>query len=135
MVRIVIAVVLFAHGIGHVLGPLQVAKVATVNPTWTGDSWLLTGVTGQTFSSIVGLVLWVAAMIGFVAAAAVVMGWLPASWWVPLAVGSSVISLVAIALFPTAFPATSTVGAVVVDIATLVAVLGLKWTPTALQAA
>lgn len=132
MVKIVIAVVLLAHGIGHVLGPLQVAKVAQVNPTWTGDSWLLTGVTGQTVSNAVGLVLWVTAMVGFVAAAAVVMGWLPASWWVPLAVGSSVVSLLAIALFPNAFPLTSTLGAVVIDVAVLAAVVVLKWAPTAL---
>jgi hypothetical protein len=134
MVKIVVAVVLFAHGIGHVLGPLQVAKVAQVNPTWAGDSWLLTGVAGQMASNVVGLVLWVAAVVGFVASAAVVMGWLPASWWVPLAVGSSVVSLVAIALFPAAFPLTSTIGAVIVDIAVLVAVVGLKWAPTALPA-
>ncbi|HET9082983.1 MAG TPA: hypothetical protein VFN41_01165 [Candidatus Limnocylindrales bacterium] len=134
MVKIVVAVVLFAHGIGHVLGPLQVVKVAQVNPTWAGDSWLLTSVAGQTASNVVGLVLWLAAMVGFVASAAVVMGWLPASWWVPLAVGSSVVSLVAIALFPAAFPPTSTIGAVIVDIAVLVAVLGLKWAPTALPA-
>ena len=132
MVKIVIAVVLLAHGIGHVLGPLQVAKVAHVNPTWTGDSWLLTGVTGQTVSNVIGLVLWVTAMVGFVAAAAVVMGWLPASWWVPLAVGSSVVSLLAIALFPNAFPLTSTLGAVVIDVAVLAAVVVLKWAPTAL---
>ena len=132
MIKIVIAVVLLAHGIGHVLGPLQVLKVTQVNPTWAGDSWLLTGVTGQTVSNVIGLVLWVGAMVGFVAASAVVMGWLPASWWVPLAVVSSVVSLVAIVLFPTAFPMTSTVGAVVVDVAVLVAVLGLKWTPAAL---
>jgi len=134
MIKIVVAVVLLAHGIGHVLGPLQVAKVAQVDPSWTGDSWLLTGVTGQTFSNLIGLVLWIAAMVGFVAAAAVVMGWLPASWWVPLAVGSSVVSLLAIVLFPTAFPATSTVAAAVVDIAVLVGVIGLKWTPVALPA-
>jgi hypothetical protein len=132
MVKILVAVVLFAHGIGHVLGPLQVFKVTAANPTWNGDSWLLTGVTGQTVSNVIGLVLWVGAMVGFVAASAVVMGWLPASWWVPLAVVSSVVSLVAIVLFPTAFPMTSTVGAVVVDVAVLVAVLGLKWTPSAL---
>ena len=134
MIKIVIAVVLLAHGIGHVLGPLQVLKVTQVNPTWAGDSWLLTGVAGQTMSNIIGLVLWIGALVGFVAAAAVVMGWLPASWWVPLAVGSSIASLVAIALFPTAFPTTSTVGAAVVDVGVLVAVIGLKWTPAALPA-
>ena len=134
MVKILVAVVLFAHGIGHVLGPLQVFKVTAAEPTWNGDSWLLTGITGQTVSNAIGLALWVAAMIGFVAAAAIVMGWLPASWWVPLAIGSSVVSLVAIALFPTAFPTTSTVAAAVVDVAVLGAVLVFRWTPTALPA-
>jgi hypothetical protein len=134
MVKILVAVVLFAHGIGHVLGPLQVFKVTAAEPTWNGDSWLLTGVTGQTVSNAIGLALWVAAMIGFVAAAAIVMGWLPASWWVPLAVGSSVVSLVAIALFPTAFPTTSTVAAGGRRRCVLIGVLGLKWAPTAIPA-
>ena len=134
MVKILVAVVLFAHGIGHVLGPLQVFKVTVANPSWNGDSWLLTGATGQTFSNVIGLALWIAAMVGFVAASAVVMGWLPASWWIPLAVGSSVVSLVGIALFPNAFPMTSTVAAAVVDVVVLAAVVLLKWTPTALPA-
>ena len=134
MVKIIVAVVLLAHGIGHVLGPLQVFKITATDPTWNGDSWLLTGVTGQTLSNVIGLALWIAAMVGFVAASAVVMGWLPASWWIPLAVGSSVVSLVGIALFPNAFPMTSTVAAAVVDVVVLAAVVVLKWTPTALPA-
>lgn len=132
--RFVIAAVLFAHGIGHVMGPLQIFKVAVINPTWSGDSWLLTGVAGQTFSQAVGLVLWTTALIGFLAAAAVVMGWLPAEWWTPLALVASVASLVAIALFPAAFPTASTIGAVVVDVAVLLAVLWFHWAPTALAA-
>lgn len=134
MVNVLVAIVLLAHGIGHVLGPLQVLKVGAINPMWAGDSWLLTGVAGQSVTNVIGLVLWIAAMVGFAAAAAVVMGWLPAAWWAPLAIGSSVVSLIAIALFPNAFPMTSTVGAVVVDVAVLAAVLVLKWAPTALPA-
>jgi hypothetical protein len=134
MVNVLVAIVLVAHGIGHVLGPFQVLKVTRVNPTWTGDSWLLTSAAGQSASNVIGMVLWIAALLGFVAAAAVVIGWLPASWWVPLAVASSVASLVAIALFPNAFPMTSTVAAVVVDVAVLAAVLVFRWTPTTLPA-
>ena len=96
--KFVIAAVLFAHGIGHVMGPLQVFKVAVVNPAWAGDSWLLTGAGGQTLGQAIGIVLWMTALVGFVAAAAVVMGWLPVTWWVPLAVASSVASLAAIGL-------------------------------------
>jgi hypothetical protein len=129
--KFVIAAVLFAHGIGHVMGPLQVFKVAVINPAWAGDSWLLTGAAGQTLGQAIAIVLWMTALVGFVAAAAVVMGWLPVTWWVPLAVVSSIVSLAAIGLFPTAFPTFSTIGAVVVDLATLLAVLGLHWVPVA----
>ena len=129
--KFVIAAVLFAHGIGHVMGPLQVFKVAVINPAWAGDSWLLTGAGGQTLGQAIGMVLWMTALVGFVAAAAVVMGWLPVTWWVPLAVVSSIASLAAIGLFPTAFPTFSTIGAVVVDLVTLLAVLGLRWVPVA----
>ena len=69
-------------------------------------------------------------MIGFVVLAGVVMGWLPATWWAPLAVASSVVSLVGIVLFPAAFPLTSTIGAVAVDAAVLVATLWLHWVPS-----
>jgi hypothetical protein len=114
------------------MGPLQVSRIAVINPAWNGDSWLLTGVAGQTVSHAIGLVLWMTALIGFVLAAAVVIGWLPATWWVPTALVASVASLVAIALFPSAFPTFSTIAAASVDIAVLVAVLGFQWTPEAL---
>ena len=129
MFRIIIAIVLFAHGIGHILGPLQVTRVAVVNPEWDGDSWLLSGATGASAAQVIGVILWLAAMVGFTALAAVVMGWLPQSWWVPLALGSSLISLAAIGLFPSVFPTGSTVGALVVDIAVLVAVIWWHWAP------
>ena len=130
MVDIVVAVVLFAHGIGHIMAPLQIARIATVNPAWAGDSWLLTGPVGPTATQVVAIVLWIAALVGFVVLAAVVIGWAPTAWWVPLAIGSATVSLVAIALFPLALPPFSVVGAVAVDVALLVAVLWLHWAPT-----
>jgi hypothetical protein len=39
------------------------------------------------------------------------------SWWEPLAIAALVAYLVAIIVFPTAFPTTSTVGAIAVDVA------------------
>jgi len=79
-------------------------------------------------------VLWVGAMVGFALAAAVVMGWLPEAWWVPLALGSSLLSLAGLLLFPAAFPMTSTLGALVVDLVVLAAVLWAGWTPSDLPA-
>ena len=129
MLRIVIAIVLVAHGIGHVLGPLQALKISQVNPAWDGDSWLLTRIVGPTITQTAGLALWAIALVGFIAAAAIAMGWLPIAWWAPVALGSAVVSLLAIALFPAAFPAFSTVAAAIVDILLIVAIVVARWTP------
>jgi hypothetical protein len=134
MIKIAIGLVLLAHGIGHSMGILQVLNVATVNPAWRGDSWVLTSAIGTTVSQVVGVVIWVTAIAGFAALAAVVVGWLPASWWQPLAVGSSAISLVGVLLFPIAFPTFSTIGAVLVDVAVLAAVFAFHWGPADLPA-
>jgi len=134
MPRIVVALVLIAHGIGHSMGLIQMFKVATVNPAWNGDSWILTGVGGQGLAMAVGTVLWTLAIVGFVALGAVVMGWLPAAWWQPLAIASSLVSLAGLALFPFAFPVFSSVGAFVVDMAILAAVLWYGWVPSDLAA-
>jgi len=82
----------------------------------------------------VGAVLWTAAIVGFAAVAGVVVGWLPAMWWQPLAVGSSLVSLVGVLFFPLAFPTFSTIGAVAVNVAVLAAVTVFDWTPSDLPA-
>ena len=134
MLRYVIALVLVAHGIGHSIGIMQSLRIATVNPDWNGDSWLITGFAGTSVTQAVGMLVWTAALVGFVLAAAVVVGWLPATWWPPLAVGSSLFSLAGLLLFPAAFPMTSTLGALVVDMVVLAAVLWADWTPSDLPA-
>ena len=134
MFKLVIALVLVAHGIGHSMGILGAFKVATVNPGWHGDSWILTGVAGQTATQAVGTALWAVAIVGFVLLGGVVAGWLPAAWWPALAVGSSVVSLLGLLLFPVAFPVFSTFGALLVDVAVLAAVLWYGWVPGDLAA-
>jgi hypothetical protein len=133
MLKIVIALVLVAHGIGHSMGILGAFKVATVNPAWQGDSWIL-GDLVPSASQTIGTALWALALVGFVMLGAIVMGWLPAAWWLPLAIASSVASLLGVLLFPIAFPAFSTLGAVAVDLAVLVATLWYGWTPSDLTA-
>ena len=129
MLKIVIALVLLAHGIGHSMGLLQLFKVATVNPQWHGDSWILTGPAGTTVTQLVGGLLWTAAIVGFAALAATVLGWLPAAWFPPLAVGSAVVSLAGLLLFPIAFPTFSTLGALAVDVVVLAAAIWYQWVP------
>ena len=129
MLKIVLALILFAHGIGHSLGLLQLFRIATVNPEWHGDSWLLAGPVGTTVAQAVGVVCWTVAIVGFGALAGLVVGWLPASWWAPLALGSALASIAGLALFPVAFPPMSSVAALVVDLAVLAAVSVVHWTP------
>jgi hypothetical protein len=134
MLKIIIAVVLLSHGIGHSMGLLQAFKVATVSPQWKGDSWVLTRSVGSAISQIVAVSLWSFAIVGFAALAAVVIGWLPEAWWVPLAVGASAVSLAGLFLFPVAFPLFSTLGALAANVAVLVAVLWYQWVPSDLAA-
>ena len=104
MLRYVIALVLVAHGIGHSIGIMQSLRIATINPEWNGDSWLITGFAGTSVTQAVGVVVWTVALIGFVLAAAVVVGWLPETWWAPLAVGSSLLVACRTAAVPGRLP-------------------------------
>jgi hypothetical protein len=122
MLKILIFLILVAHGIGHSIG---VAGGWGSN-AWggSGESWLLTPVLGRSVGVLEG-VIWLIPAIGFVAAgAALLMG---NDAWRALALASSAASLVAIALFPQQLPTFSTVAAVVVDLAVLVGLLALQW--------
>ncbi len=115
-------------------GLLQITKVATVNPEWHGDSWLLTGLAGATTTNLVAAALWTAAIVGFGALAAAVFGWLPMAWWQPLAIASATVSLIGLVLVPVACPFLSTVGAFAVNVALFAAVLWYQWAPRDLAA-
>lgn len=80
------------------------------------------------------LQLFKVATVGFAAVAATVLGWLAAAWFPPLAIGSAVVSLAGIALFPIAFPVFGTIGALAVDLAVLAATVWYGWLPTELSA-
>ena len=129
MLKIIIGLILVGHGVGHSMGLLRVLNVATVNPAWRGDSWVLTGVAGSSATSAIGAALWTVAILGFVALGGVVLGWLPVAWWMPVAVGASTASLAGLLLFPIAFPVFSSIGALAVNVAVLVAALWYHWVP------
>jgi hypothetical protein len=125
-IRIITGLVLILHGIGHVMALLPALNIASTEK-WNYRSWLLTGLIGDTLSRVLVVVLFGAAMIGFIAAGMGVFGWLvPHSAWQTLALVSAVISLVALALFWNAFVTffPNKVGAIAVNIAVLWALLG-----------
>jgi hypothetical protein len=132
--RIIIAFVLFIHGIGHFMGIMPILGLST-SETWNARSWLFTGLLGNTITRVIGFILFAAASLGFVGAALGLMDWLiPHDWWRTLAIVSSVISLAAIVLFWNAFVTffPNKVGAIAVDVATLIGLLIVNW-PTEAQ--
>jgi hypothetical protein len=127
--RLLIAAVLFVHGVGHFMGVIPALRLFDVEG-WSSESWLLTDRIGDTAARFVSAVLFLAAMVGFVGAALGFLGWaVPHEWWRTLAVVSAVISLVALALFWNAFVSfiPNKVGAIGVNVATLVGLLWLNW--------
>lgn len=127
--RAIIAIVLFGHGVGHAMGIIPALRDVKVG-SWSSRSWLLTDLLGDSLSRILCIILYGAALIGFVAAALGLMGWtVPHDSWRTLAVASAVISLVAVGLYWNGlillFP--HKIGAIGVDIGVLVCLIVLNW--------
>ena len=135
--RAIVAFVFAFHGVGHAMGIIPALGIVRTEgsskdwlKTWSSRSWLLTSILGNALSRILCGVLYGAALIGFTAAALALLGWgVPHDWWRTLAVVSSGISLAALLLYWDAlillFP--HKVGALAVNVATLVCLLALSW--------
>jgi len=123
LLRYLIAIALFAHGVGHVL------FLANSWGYWRGNeegrSWLFSGVlgAGQVVEGIFSL-LWLVPLVGFVAVA---WGYFTyQGWWPQLALASTVLSLVMIVLWWGGIDTSSAFFALVFDIVVLVVVIRLQ---------
>jgi hypothetical protein len=120
MLRYLITIALFAHGIGHLL---------FLTNSWgiwkggdEGRSWLFSGIlgAGQTVEGLFGL-LWLIPLVGFVA---VSWGYLThQGWWPQLALASAAISLAMIVLWWGGLAVGSAFFALVFDLAVIAGVL------------
>ena len=120
MLRTVLAVVIGAHGIGHILFLVPLLGIADWGQSTR--SWLLSGETG---SRLIGSVLWIAAIIAF---GVVVVGLVGQhGWWRTAAIIAALISIVGLILFwPT--PVTAPVlSALVFNLLLLAALLIVRW--------
>ena len=129
MLRIIIALILLAHGIGHVMGFM--GAWTTIPSGLSGGHWLLSSnvMLDSALGRAFGL-LWLVALIATVGAA---LGLLfQQEWWPLLAVASAVLSLVAIGPWLNLMPLGSAIGAVLVDVVVLVALLG-PWHDTLIR--
>lgn len=125
--RIVLALVVGAHGIGHIL---------FLVPLWGGTDW------GQSTQSWllgegsaarwVGTLIWVAALLGFGAVAAGIVD--NSEWWRTVAVVSSLVSIVGLILFWSSPVSSPAVSALVFNLVVMGSLLVLHWPPAATAA-
>ena len=127
ILRIVIAIILAGHGIGHIMGFLETwtSWQPFDNPSFNESPWIFSD--GIFIHSAVGKVFgifWLLAMIGFFAAAIGLIA--NQSWWSTIAITASILSLLAVIPWWNTFSPgiMSKNSAVVVDIIILVALLG-----------
>jgi len=137
IIRLVVAGVLFLHGLAHV-GPLAVYIWITYRPgDNTGDwlaarSWLLPSLPDATVTAIASA-FWALSLIGFIGATLSFWGILvPGEVWRQLAVASAIASILGIAVFFGTWPMFNTLAALGVNVAVLVTQLWLHWPPHAM---
>jgi hypothetical protein len=124
LIRLVAALVLGAHGIGHMLGWLPAWGVARIDGV-SSRSWLVSALAGEHVGRLVAGVVFLVPTVGFVIAAAGLLTGQP--WWRGVAVASAAVSLLATALFPNAFPTGSTLGSVTINLVVLYGILVAGW--------
>lgn len=131
-IRLLIAGVLFLHGIAHLgaLAALLVNRGGHDTDGWLpARSWLFPSLAPDAATTVASA-FWVLSAIGFVAAALSFWGLLiPGDLWRQLAVASSIVSATGIALFLGTWPVFNTTAALGINIAVLVALLWLHWPP------
>jgi cytochrome c biogenesis protein CcdA len=127
ILRIVIAIILFGHGIGHIMGFLETwtSWQPFSEPSFNESPWIFSD--GVFIDSVVGKVFgifWLVAVIGFFASAIGLIA--NQSWWSTVAIIASLFSLLAVIPWWNTFTPgiMSKKSAVVVDIIILVALLG-----------
>ncbi|MGD8602976.1 MAG: hypothetical protein PVF49_00240 [Anaerolineales bacterium] len=133
IVRLIVAVVFIGHGIGHGLG-IWAALGNSLTKYHSSSSWLLGRLLGERISRVFMLLLFLAAMVGFVGAGLGLFDWLVSSHvWLNWAVWASILSIAALLLFPKGFPTVipNVIGALLVDAAVLIMMWWQNW-PAAL---
>lgn len=133
MLRLLIGGVLLVHGLGHggALGALLWIRFRPGSSTgdWAAArTWLMPALPDETATTLAS-VFWIAALVGFVAAALSFWGFVvPADVWQPVAVGSAVVSMIGVVLFLGTWPMFNTIAALAVNVAVLIAVW-IQWPP------
>lgn len=124
MLKLILIVVLFAHGIGHVLFLAPAVRLAD----WAGQtshSWVLTGLIGDGLTRAVAAAVWLSAIALYLAA----VGGLAAGqeWWRFAAIAGAVVSLAGIIAFWDGIATSNAFFALVVNALVLAALILARW--------
>ena len=119
-----LALVVFAHGVGHLLFLAPVIGLGN----WaeqTGESWAFTGAIGDAATRVIATVLWSAVIVLFVAG---VGGFLGATeWWRPVTIAAAGLSILGIVMFWGGIASSSAIFALIADVVILAALLVARW--------
>lgn len=121
--RAVLALVLGAHGLGHMVFLVSTLRVAD----WGGPShsWFLADLGSGAVMRVAGSLIWFLALAGFIVAAVGLFA--QHEWWRTITIASAGVSLLGLVLFWTSPPASSVLSAGIFDLAVLVALLVVHW--------
>jgi hypothetical protein len=123
ILRIILAIIVGAHGIGHIL--FLAPSLGLADWGQSTQSWLLTNALGDSLTRLIGAAIWLVGMLGFCAATIGIFT--QTEWWRSLAVISSIISIVGLVLFWANPAGSSAFFAFAFDAAVLVALLVFRW--------
>jgi hypothetical protein len=121
--RIVVTLVILVHGIGHVLFLAPCLGITQWGQS--AHSWLLTRTLGDGATRVIGSLLWLVIIVGFLTAGIGLLG--QDAWWRTLAVASAGVSLLALILFASGSSTQPLLSAALMDIAILVALVWMHW--------
>jgi hypothetical protein len=121
--RVVVALVIMVHGIGHVLFLAPCLGITQWGQS--AHSWLLTKTLGDVATRVIGSLLWLVVILGFMAAGIGLLGQF--AWWRTLAVASAGVSLLSLGLFASGISTQPVLSAAGMDIAILVALVWIHW--------
>ena len=126
--RVLLAMVLILHGIGHGLGILSTFGLK-LSRTQSSHSPILNNLLGDSIANGVGLVLWVVLLVVFVVAGIGLLGYGFTAQWQTIAIFASILSLIGLFFYWNAFPLLfpHKIGAIAADIGTIVCLVWLKW--------
>jgi hypothetical protein len=124
LLRLVLAIVIGAHGIGHILFLVPLLGIADWGQST--QSWLLGA---GSPARLIGSLLWLVATAGFIAVAVGLFG--DTAWWRPLAFISAIVSLVGLILFWATPTASSAFFALVFNVIVIASLWLLNWPPVA----